>query len=630
MAGPAAGLGAVPCDFHLVIHEATEVPFGCRSLSVSWRKGVKLISTGPATVHDGCAEWSRAIPVSCMLFRSAMRDGHVQFEAKFCWLEVTRDGGSLLGHAQLDLADFCDGQVHEQTLPVWKPSSSLGNLRLRVSIEARGSALTRVAPALALNKCKVASEVASAGVSPKAKDSSPIEVRKTTEDACYQDLETLLRSASAHFPAGPSSPLSLNLAPRRPVHRHSFSMGGTSGSSGRITGARPGPASPLAANLADLKTRLLALCNRQCHASGLTGVEQEDAICIFISELRRARDPIPSCGILFSTSPPPIPPGAAAPTLPAADGTDSGGPFRMQQVRDPDLELENASIAKVSPAEIASRQHTAGNPADASTSACLPARSSPVGLPAAGLTDVSSIPQACTTNLYELLSHLSDIRSLVLTLMPAEVPVCLSPTGGTHHSSTSGVSSGIRFTPVPIDDEVISPGSFMSTDLANAAATFAAAGPAEVIEPEEAFQQAEHSGVEATPDSAAPEFTFPDLAAPQSAGQDSPPSSPLREMPSLSPQHSIGIGWKRSTSQHSQLIVSQIIHGVDRATSIGEQALKDIGAEMGQLILRIHEVSCDRDLWAHRFLAAKELQYSSALCAQALQLSQADFTIQAF
>jgi len=75
---------------------------------------------------------------------------------------------------------------------------------------------------------------------------------------------------------------------------------------------------------------------------------------------------------------------------------------------------------------------------------------------------------------------------------------------------------------------------------------------------------------------------------------------------------------------------SQIIHGVDRATSIGEQALKDIGAEMGQLILRIHEVSCDRDLWAHRFLAAKELQYSSALCAQALQLSQADFTIQAF
>ncbi|CAE8639607.1 unnamed protein product, partial [Polarella glacialis] len=113
--------GTVPSSFRLVVQEATNVPAGCRSLTVSWKKGIKAVSTWPAVVQDGRSEWDCPLPVSCVLFRStAPFDGQAQFEAKFCWLEVVRDGESVLGHAQLNLADFCDGQVHQRALQVWK------------------------------------------------------------------------------------------------------------------------------------------------------------------------------------------------------------------------------------------------------------------------------------------------------------------------------------------------------------------------------------------------------------------------------------------------------------------------------------------------------------------------------
>jgi len=75
------------------------------------------------------------------------------------------------------------------------------------------------------------------------------------------------------------------------------------------------------------------------------------------------------------------------------------------------------------------------------------------------------------------------------------------------------------------------------------------------------------------------------------------------------------------SEQEVRLVVSQILAGIDLATSSGERALKEVGASFRELLVQLHEVSQERELWMHRFLGARELQYSAALCARAAHLS---------
>jgi hypothetical protein len=83
----------------------------------------------------------------------------------------------------------------------------------------------------------------------------------------------------------------------------------------------------------------------------------------------------------------------------------------------------------------------------------------------------------------------------------------------------------------------------------------------------------------------------------------------------------------RQLSLPAHAMVRQIVLGVDQATSIGEQVLKDLSAELAALLLQLGDVARDRELWAHRFLASRELQQSAALCSQAATLDRLEFNV---
>ena len=62
--------------------------------------------------------------------------------------------------------------------------------------------------------------------------------------------------------------------------------------------------------------------------------------------------------------------------------------------------------------------------------------------------------------------------------------------------------------------------------------------------------------------------------------------------------------------------------GSKKIAGIGELVLKEMSAMLSALLLQLADVERDRELWAHRFLASRELQQSAALCEQAAQIDQ--------
>ncbi|CAE7926700.1 unnamed protein product, partial [Symbiodinium sp. KB8] len=88
-----------------------------------------------------------------------------------------------------------------------------------------------------------------------------------------------------------------------------FSFGDDGKCAGPLHSHLPGPEpvpeafSTVASSFRDLAPRLVSLCNRQCRQSGLTSAEQEDALEQLSASLRRAREPLPSCGIVFTAVP---------------------------------------------------------------------------------------------------------------------------------------------------------------------------------------------------------------------------------------------------------------------------------------------------------------------------------------
>jgi len=651
----------VPCRFRLLVYEATQVPPGCQTLSVAWRKGNKVVSTGAAAVREGRAEWERTIAVSCVLFRGAVRDGQVQFEAKFCWLEVTRDGGGVLGHAQLDLADFCDGQAHERVLQVWKPNSSVGSLRLRVSIEAHGPGLAGPAlapapappellavapeatwpPAMPTGAEAAAAAAAAAAVSPLP----------ATAPSPAEDLETLVQSGALRLAPCPEptpgpAAVAVPTAPRRsreelrqlplralltPGAGHSLgtTAAAATGHAGAITPAAEA-ASAYATALKGLPARLVALCNRQCLASNLTSVQQEDALRLFVAELKRAREPSKLCGILFSAVPAQAVP-AASVTSVAALGAGSivGGrdsPRRPASPRQgwpaqpaspsPGSSACAASPCPASPPQAAVTCSLSLGP-QAAVSACagrkrmgssLDSRLLPITTAAEraeadegqASPGAATGPHACTRHLYELLSHLSDVRSLALALERAAGPAAAAVEPAPEPAEPAAepvaeVAAGQEAVALP----VAGPGAAVVLVAA------AAAGAAAALAQEPA---AEEPGDEAVRTAAAV------------AGQEAQPQAPGRPASS-------GTAPTPGAPQEAGEVVSQIVQGVDQAVAVGGRALEQAGSAFGDLLMRLHEVSRDRELWVHRFLAVRELQYSSALCERATRLERGEFWV---
>mmetsp|Transcript_166674 Transcript_166674/g.529685 ORF Transcript_166674/g.529685 Transcript_166674/m.529685 type:complete len:660 (+) Transcript_166674:51-2030(+) len=612
-----AALNRAKC-FRVVVHEAMEVPECCKTLTVAWRKGIKEVSTGPADVVDGRASFDRPLSLSCALLQaagSATRE-QARYETKFCWLEVSRDGGDVVGHAQLDLADFCDGRVH----------------RLCVSIQARGpsSASSMAAAALAASPPRLQSNglPVPAASQPRelegdveqhtpshsmsgvvAVDSAPAFVSAVGSGILLGTLSTVgsrmaapgrvqasaegsvaagvaavasddgggggrvsTPSATVGPWAGPgpsgvvagaigdsgggSSPsallpavlvesnASMHSASALPPAGASFGAAALGGDVGAGSGSVVRPrvdiavlagavraeagavaafraqeaafqidvASHFAASLEQLTARLLALCKRQCLASGLTSVQREDALRIFVAALQQSQEPSSACGILFSSSPRmQTLDGGFEPVAVDAAGLSTGYADAPAELQEQEILPLPSCLGPVVPG-------------------LLP---SAVAAAAAAAAATDGAPRACTRHVYDVLSHLSDIRSLTLLMSTTDA---LSPPG-----EDIGLSS-----------------------------------------------------LSASPASQTEAFALDPMIAMEGSGSIS--------------------------EQEVRLVVSQILAGIDLATSSGERALKEVGASFRELLVQLHEVSQERELWMHRFLGARELQYSAALCARAAHL----------
>lgn len=590
-------VGTVPCNFRLVVQEAQQVPPGCRSLAVAWRKGVKEVSTGMGEVVNGDVVWGSSILISSLLFQGAEDDGKIKYEAKFCWLEVIRDGGSVLGHAQLDLAEFCDGRTHERMLQVWKTSGpALGNFRIKVSIEVLGSGLEGLAPLPRPPEVpRTAGEVGKGGISPGQFPASPQEGHLKprhsvgSEDANFADWVRNAANNAQSVPAPWLSPMQMNLMPRK----------------GKLPlpgGGSPreafGPTSMHAQILAELPARLIALCNRQCLQSGLSSVQQEDAVQLFVSAFRRSHDPLPPCGIIFST----IPPQASAPSLKPRANSTAGAPSGLTSVP--------GNVARGPASNPTSPRHAQPEGANVPLSRISNKLPEPGCVPRLTVVATEDTPKnadsaassPCTRHLYELLSHLSDIRSLAITLMPMMNPDRL-PEG-----------HGIPDSPMPPADDNLSPPSHLSAALSNAAAAFAAAaGRSPDDKPRGINDISAQPAVAWERGRSEAPFALVDNQDDSRGGlrSGSPPSPHQQRNGLMSPMATHGM-------------VTQILQGIDQATGIGEQVLKEVGEELSALALQFHDASRDRELWAHRFLAARELKYSAMLCEQARKIDQMD------
>lgn len=304
--------------------------------------------------------------------------------------------------------------------------------------------------------------------------------------------------------------------------------------------------------LANLPSRLVALCNRQCLASGLSSVEQEDALRLFTLMLRRSREPAPCVGIIFSSTPQ-----RAVPSTPSS-------PRRAREAETP---REDACSTPVGSQSL----DTGGVPGLAVFAETSAALRQVLGDPSSSAS--GGLAHACTGRLYELLSHLSDVRSLVSTLLPAEEvatdpEVCEAAAVVEQHSSLARALS--------------------SDDL----------------------RLMDDLDEEGTVDTMAPPISLPDADALGSSIHDDlivEKASKTMGMEDIMPDPPF--------LTHVD-VVSQILLGIDRIVEMCEGVLKDVNSEFGAIMLQMHAVTHDREIWAHRLLAAKELQRSGALCSE--------------
>lgn len=614
------------------------MPQGCRTLKVAWRKGIQVISTPPAPVENAEATWDEELTISCVIFRGgALRESQAPIEAKFCWLEVIRDGEVTLGYAQLDLSHSCDSQVHFRELSVWKNNSPLGGFRLRVSIEATNSAVLRLpldpAEPPPVRKASHTLPLPAVQQSAKSEENQPLPARSAVV-AAPPALGTTQQPEphpSASFPA--SSPRDLRVR----------------------AGAKLEAASAYATVLKSLPARLVMLCNRQCLVSGLNSLEQEDAIRLFISTLRQSREPLLSCGLLFSPSPPrtyQVHRVESSGTVGQVRSAVLGRPEHSPQMQPSDPH-ESAwpgltvhmpgtptflTVASPGGQSVMSLGYHGAEPA-----AEVPPTAFPlplVNLVPGVVQAVDAQPPACTRHLYDLMGHLSDIRSLSAALVPAELPVPsltapevkvdpgpdatpLEPTV----PAAAPETETLELEPASLLHILQTPqvGYATTPELrshASPGASLHADGIGAPPHPDSPLAPHEHvvSGneVEASHPSTPPPPPRPVPPLPLTSQRSPSPSGSLPRSPG-----SLAALADSFPPPSVAVLVSQIIRSVDQMHSLGEQAIKETSVELNNLLGQLQEVSRDREVWVHRFLAAREIQYASALCAQAARLDQA-------
>jgi len=591
MSGRAASVGCVPCTFQVQVHEAISVPPRCEKLRVAWRKGKKVVSTDLALVQAGHAKWEQDLSIDVMLFR-VVRGSQVEVEAKECVLEVREDRDELVGHAKFDLAEFCTGTVQDRSIMVFRGGTQfVGNMRILVSISVGSSYLSMATRGVNLPRSlfKGVAEVHPTlgpefmpdqpAFPPMAAPASGRTSRTLSEDHAPTPVMPGVHQPIDVLPA--MTPIQSGLCSPVPVLPPEL----------RSMPVLPEPASAYGATLTSLPARLVALCNRQCAMSKLSLMEQEDAVRMAFANLRQSYE-VTSCGILFSNASKPrgtssltgnsqvskLPVVADAdkhvPGEGASDKVGDGVDAPSNSGDAVDVVHEPPDVATTTETETVSEGGAQDEDGQVSTIASLPC---PVNLhldssviPQSDIADTSAVAgdvvdagavvHACCRSVYELMSHLSDIQSLANTLNEAGLAKQLSvqtaepiePVEERKHRLSSEESIDSSQTDTPRQ---------MSVVLSNNAAAFSAA----------AFSAAALSN--------------------ESATQNVPQG---HDLPSLN-----------GSDQHA--VIAQILQGVAQAVLLSRQVMEEVSLHVHELVLRLHEVAQDRELWVHRLLAHQEL-----------------------
>lgn len=509
----------VQADFRIMVLEASNVPKEYRSLVVSWKKGAKCVSTSPAAVHRNRAEWNEAIKVTTALCRVGQQ---VQFQAKFCWLQVASEDGTVVLHDKVNLAECCDGQVRDRTLQThWKAQSSF--VKLKITIQAMSSIFSpdEAVPAVTLPFRRSSS--------PRHRPSSSSAATSgKTPLRALSDLSPEVETPGRGTPG--ASPIQRGLEFRRQRGKSSLALG-----SQRLELDALEVVSQHASSTKDLAPRLMALCLRQLRASRLSATEQEEALQVFMVMLRRSREPSVSCGVLFS----------AVPVL-----------------RREDLAVRSAeadAIPDLSP-EVSQQK------AEAAASPLIPPSlySSPLYLNLEADRDGENEDRNLSRPLEELQEHLTNIRNIALALAPPPAEEVAGP---------AQTAPSLQIVSAPVSPRT----SVM--------------------------------GQSPSPSSA------PDLSKDKATSWNSRTLEQNQGAPTLANGTS---GTAAETDGMAKIeavlatavVVHQIVELLEMASSLGRQA----GSIISALWRKLQELARDRELWIHRCLAEKELQYASSLC----------------
>jgi len=571
METPALGSGTVQADFRLSVVEANNVPAWCRTVAVSWKKGIKSVSTDAAPVQRGRAEWSSILEVSTTLCRSDRGASAGQVQTKLMWLQLSCDETSL-GHAQIDLSRHCDGQAHVLNLQIVKGNhpSALLRTTLKISIQATRGVLSPVEAA------SVASLVhfrLAPSLSPSRRPHRPSS--SSDRSSAQPLLAALSGDVSPEGAAAEQRPRTFSLgmspshrpAPSDVARERSRSKNSTMFGSplhSHLPGPEPVPEaySSVASSFKDLAPRLVSLCNRQCRQSGLTSVEQEDALEQLSASLRRAREPLRSCGIVFTAVPLH---GRREPIEATAEGT-------VQPAVQEPLHL---------PPSLYSTPHFKAS------------------------SEEENSRSGAARPLHDLLDRLAHIRALAMALpLPvSEGPAPSSPATGTPEEEDPLASHTIR-------------GNFSHISATVAAASAAAASTAHESRPmlpipshhtrPERTERAERTGQERDANDLGEVLptVLPD------------PAKPFEADPSDAAfGTNIEAAAATATAIATAVMMSQmIVQDIDDASNLCQEARTVVGS----LISQLQGVARDRELWIHRYLAHRELLYSNTLCERAL------------
>lgn len=607
--------GNGPLGFRIVIQEANGVPKDFSQLRVLWQKGVQEISTELALVREVNntlrAEWNATLQIQCTCFRAS--DGSLK--AKQCWLQVLSGlhKNSVVGYAQLDLAELSDGRVHSKALRVRSSdpdptkAAAMQSMKLNVTVEAAAQALPAQSSIEGMPSSPTVEQP------PLAKDIS---------DVIMNELDRMRANSTTFSPSGNHEPISPRFSkspwgdepdtPRGPFP--ATLTGGSSYVRSRIGSLEIQPddvrssvteVSPLSGRptrfltnlendlgeevviekISDLRGRLSNLVWSECSSSGLHWQEQEDALWLLAADLRQQQSL--SCGLVFSCLP------GAESRLSANLANGSRRQFSILAEREEDSwPMRNLQSDPRDVRQVVSREDTSNVLYQAPASTILFPSPRKLDPPTPGdslhpVMEHAQFQEELRRLSMEQQQLLSDVRLQMMALISRESDFQEISQPKVHYFSGSD----------HLMDQALEVGSSEPGQSGPVVAS---------------IQQPECSPARLPRASEDPpgQKRKEDRSGSGSAGSSQSRASSKSNSETFQDQAA------RRTSDLAKHIDS-LVRNIDQASDLGERVLEDVAAELNNLLRQIHELSNDRQIWADQFLALRDLQRLGELCTQA-------------